>query len=68
MTNPAEYPFEVVVDHVASLVKREESPASACAALEALVTQQRTWSDRMIIERAARQLLVIEMFKVRCRA
>jgi len=67
MTNPAEYPFEVVVDHIACLVKRQNSPADACAALEALVAKQQSWTDRMIIERAARQLLVIENFKARCR-
>lgn len=67
MTNPMELPFEVVVDHVAGLVKRQALPADACAALDALVARQRSWSDRVTVERAIRQLLVIEMFRARCR-
>ncbi len=57
----------LTIDRLWQVLEAAKTPGEAVSALEDLVLEQRTWSDRCLIESSARALLVIEHFKARSR-
>jgi len=55
-------------EDIRTLIEEAATPAEAMAILDEFVARQKSWSDRCFIEKAARDLLVIEHFKTRSRA
>ena len=53
------------MEDIKTLMAESATPAEAMAILDEFVLRQKTWSDRCFIEKAARDLLVIEHFKTR---
>jgi len=56
------------MEDIKILMAESATPESAMAVLDEFVARQKTWSDRCFIEKAARDLLVIEHFRTRSRS
>ena len=55
------------IDDVYLVLVASENPGDAMKKLRALISDQRTWTERCEVETACRDLLVIEHFKIRSR-